>query len=262
MGSQCAIRHRAESLRVTIARVTLARVSIRPPKRAAAVVACFAAVTTSAFAATLTDRNSVEHVLEVDDRVEIRGGPGCGAPATAAASAPATATDVRVLEPKIGDRDDFVRVTDVRVDGTQIRVSAVSEDPDVCREGWDWRGSFEVRGTYRKRIRTVLRTSTGFPRKYGVSPRTLLVSFYDNDRVVRLKWSRFGSKRATGRGVMKEGARRGVPCTRLNCPLNNKRVTVVADRPGACASRTEPVFEYRRVSIFVKSRRVMAYENC
>ena len=225
-------------------------------------IVCFAAVTTSAFAATLTDRNSVVHVLQVDDRAKVRGGPGCDAPAAGSVPLPATARDVTILEPKVGDRDDFVRVTDVRQEGAQIRVSAVTEDPDVCREGWDWVGDFDVKATYKERFRTVLRTSTGFPRKYGTSPRTLLVDFYENDRVVGLKWSRFGSKRTTGRGVMKEGAGRGVPCTRLNCPLNNKRVTVVGDRPGACASRSEPVYEYRRVSIYVKSRRVLAYRNC
>jgi len=215
-------------------------------------LAGMAVIAGSAVGATLTDRNSINPAFRHSGTVTI-GGTGCGSTGSAADTLPAGATGIKVLAPKFGDRMGAARVSEVRVNGNQVSVSAVGDGPEACDPDAEaeppatrqWSATYKVTADYRRRLRTVIRTNfTAHRPKFRLSPRTVYTDRVGRTygKVVRIKWKRFGSKRGTGSGVYKE---------RPAGFDHNKRVTVVASRTGYC--RDSGKFEYREFTVRTRS---------
>ena len=231
--------------------------------RVLACVLAFATFAGTAMAATLTDRNSFSAPFSGGGDVRLAA-TGCGTSASGSVQLPAVATSVKVLYPKVGDRDSDSRVTDVRVHGTTVTITAVGDGEDLCKPGppgdefppstRQWQAEYVVDATYRKRVRALIRTGLDFTPKLRASPTTLPLSRTLTAR--RMKWKRFGSKKATGRGVLKQTTGlRGFRCTRRVCPSNGKRTLIVASKPGECGNRD--VFAYKFVRVYVNGRKLI-----
>jgi hypothetical protein len=199
----------------------------------------------SAFAAPrLTDRNSINPAFRYSDDVAVTG-HGCGSTGSATVTLPAGATGAKPLAPTAGDSDGGVRVTEVRVEGARITIVAVGEGPDQCDPAAaaeppatrPWSAGWKLTAEYRRRVQTLIRTNfTTHRPELRLAPRTVFTDKVGSSiygKVVRLRWTRFGSKRATGAGVY------------LERPAgfdHGKRVTVTASRARYC--RNTGRFEY------------------
>ncbi len=224
-----------------------------------AALAGMAAIAGSALGAPrLTDRNSINPAFRHHGFVTIDG-TGCGASASAADPVPEGATGVKVLAPKVGDRATGARVTEVRLDGRQITVTAVGDGPEMCDPDFGaeppatrrWSATFNnVTATYRRRLQTLIRTNfTASRPKFRLAPRTVYTERIGSGygKVVHIRWKRFGSKRATGSGVFKERPA-GID--------NNKRVTLVAWLARYCVASRK--YEYQRLNVRTRSHLVRA----
>jgi hypothetical protein len=219
-------------------------------------LAGMAALAGSAVGATrLTDRNSINPAFRHSGTVTSTG-TGCGSTGSAVDTVPTGATGIKVLTPKVGDRATGGRVTEVRVAGSQITVTAVGDGPEACDPDPDgeppatrpWSATYKVSADYRRRLQTVIRTNFTAQRpKFRLAPRTVYTDRVGRTygKVVGIKWKRFGSKQATGSGVYKE---------RPAGFDHNKRVKVIASRAGYC--RDSGKFEYREFTVRTRSHLV------
>jgi hypothetical protein len=184
-------------------------------------------------------------------------GVGCGIAASFALALPASATDVRVREPKVGDTTPDSRLTEAAVEGASVRLTAVGDGPLVCDPAADpeppstrpWSGVYDYEIAFRERVSA--RYWSGAGKKLKTRPRSVTIRFVGTVRKIR--WRSFGGRQAVGFGRMVLDSPPGFTCTRRTCPGHGERLKVVLSRPSRCLDNGEAVW-YGRVAFFATRR--------
>ena len=183
-------------------------------------------------------------------------GVGCGVAASLVLALPASATDVQVRKPKVGDTTLDSRLIEAAVEGASVRLTAVGEGPDICDPAAEpeppstrpWIGVYDYDIDFRERVSARHLTDRG---KLKTRPRSVTIRFVATVRKIR--WRTFGGRKAVGFGRMVVDSPPGFTCTRSTCPGHGERFKVVLSRPGRCADG-EPVW-YGRIA-FVTTKRI------
>jgi hypothetical protein len=210
----------------------------------------------------LTDTNSVSFPFAATSNEDFKG-TGCGATATVTKQYPAGATKVKLVEPKVGAREDGTRVTAVTLAGTAATVTVVADGPDVCDparngsaqgEPVSWTANYRVRAEYRRRVQSTIRIfyeSYVFGAKWKVRPKVVQDTRRGgalSERFTGIRWKRFGGKVATGSGRLRQTyCRRGD-----RCPDNGRRIRLVASKPGYCKDSGK--IEYLKLDTYLGGR--------
>jgi hypothetical protein len=227
--------------------------------------------TTGALSATkLTNKNSVTHKLYTATTQRFQG-TNCGTTATIVDTLPTGSTGVKVVTPKVGDRDSPIfaesgtQISAISIVKNQITLTAVADGPKICDptqtgylpgEPVPWQASYKLEADYSRRIPTVIRTyydSYVNGAKWKTKPKTIQDSRKGTPRGVRaryvnLKWSSFGGKKAIATGKAKLGYCRAGD----SCPDNNAPALLVATKPRFCKNSGQ--FEYRNLNIYIRGR--------
>jgi hypothetical protein len=186
-------------------------------------------------------------------------GVGCGVGASVIVGLPASATDVRVRAPKVGDTALDARLTEAAVAGASVRFTAVGDGPVICDPAEDpsvppsrrpWSGAFASRIAFRERVSA--RYWSGHQPRLRTRPRSVTIRFVATVRKIR--WRTFGGRKAIGFGRMRVDEPPGFDCTRRTCPGHGRRFKVVLSRPSRCADWDDAVW-YGRIA-FVTTGRV------
>jgi hypothetical protein len=131
------------------------------------------------------------------DRIDIVG-VGCGVAGSAIVPLPATATDVRVLAPRVRATADESRLTEVAVEGASVRLTAVGAGEDICdpetvdelppdERGWSDNYGYDFR--FRERVSVGSWAGADLTRgKPVLSPRSVTIP--DVARAVRIAGGR------------------------------------------------------------------------
>ncbi len=243
-------------------RATRSAFSSRPLALATALFTTSVIVGGAAAATTLTPANSIPLEFAASSS-ETFTGTNCGATASVVKPLPAGATDIKVAQPKVGDRGkggDGTRVSAVTVAGTVVTITVVADGPLICDpaltgvppgEPVRWTADYDVRAEYKRRVQATIRVfyESYLPgAKWQLRPRTIRDSRRGappGARVSGISWKTFGGKTAVGSGRLRlDYCRRGD-----NCPANGKRIRLVASDPGYCKDSDK--IEYKRLSGFV-----------
>ena len=185
-------------------------------------------------------------------------GVGCGVPASQVLALPASATEVQVREPKVGDTTPDSRLTEAAVEGASVRFTAVGDGPFICDPAADpdppsmrpWSGMYDYDIAFRERVSARYAPGTG---KLKVRPRSVAIRFIATVRKIR--WRSFGGRKAVGFGRMAVDEPPGFTCTRQKCPGHGERFKVVLSRPSRCADYGEAVW-YGKVA-FITTKRIL-----
>jgi hypothetical protein len=188
--------------------------------------------------------------------VEIEG-VGCGVAASSILALPPSATDVRVRAPKVGDTSLDSQLTEAAVAGTSVRFTAVGAGEFICDPAAEpdppstrpWRGEYDYDIAFRERVSA--RFYSGSSRKLKTRPRSVTIRFVA--KVRKIRWRRFGGRKAVGFGRMVVDSPPGFTCTRQKCPGHGERFKVLLSRPSRCADHGEAVW-YGRVGFFATKR--------
>ena len=190
-------------------------------------------------------------------------GTGCGETATVTRRLPARRDGIKVLKPRVGDRDRDTRgtrVTAVTVTGTAVRPRSSPTGP---RSATPRRQASLPASPSRGRPSTTSEPSTSAVcrRRSASSTRaTSLARAGSSARrpsvtVAAARDSASASPASAGRGSA-AGRRSGTGTLRLdycrpsdNCPTNGKRVKLVASKPDYCADSGK--IEYLRLSVYL-----------
>ena len=183
-------------------------------------------------------------------------GVGCGIAASFALALPASATDVRVREPKVGDTALDSRLTGAAVEGAGVRLTAVGDGAAICDPAADptppgmrpWNGVYGYDIAFRERVSARFWSGTG---GLKTRPRSVTIRFVAT--VHRIRWRSFGGREAVGFGRMAVDSPPGFMCTRRTCPGHRERFKVVLSRPSRCLDNGEAVW-YGRVAFFATKR--------
>jgi hypothetical protein len=183
-------------------------------------------------------------------------GVGCGVAASFVLPLPASAAEVQVREPKVGDTSQDSRLTEAAVEGASVRLTAVGDGRFVCDPAADpeppsmrpWTGVYAYDIAFRERVSARYLSGTG---KLKTRPRSVAIRFVATVREIR--WRRFGGRTAVGFGRMVVDSPPGFTCTRRNCPGHGERMKVVLSRPSRCRDTGEAVW-YGRVAFFATRR--------
>ena len=186
-------------------------------------------------------------------------GVGCGAAASLVLALPASATEVQVLEPKVGDTTPESRLTEVAVEGASVRFSAVGDGSRICDPAADpeppgmrpWFGAYDYDIAFRERVSA--RYWSGADNKLRLRPRSVTIRFVATVRKIR--WRSFGGRKAVGFGRLVADSPPGFTCTRRTCPGHGERFKVVLSRPSRCADNDEAVW-YGRIA-FITTKRIL-----
>jgi hypothetical protein len=185
-------------------------------------------------------------------------GVGCGLAASFVLALPPSAAEVRVREPQVGDTTPDSRLTEVAVEGASVRLTAVGEGSYVCDPAEDptppamrpWTAGYRYDVAFRERVSARYWSLTGKLRK---RPRSVEIRFIAT--VHKIRWRRFGGRKAIGFGRMVADSPPGFTCTRSTCPGHGERFKVVLSRPSRCADNGDAVW-YGRVA-FVATKRIV-----
>ena len=185
-------------------------------------------------------------------------GVGCGVAASSVLALPASATQVQVREPKVGDTTPDSRLTGAAVEGASVRLTAVGDGPLICDPAADpeppsmrpWSGVYDYDIAFRERVSARYWSGTG---KLKTRPRSVTIRFVATVRKIR--WRSFGGRKATGFGRMVVDSPPGFTCTRRTCPGHGERFKVVLSRPSRCLDNGEAVW-YGKVA-FVTTKRIV-----
>jgi hypothetical protein len=184
-------------------------------------------------------------------------GVGCGVAASRVLALPASATEVQVREPKVGDTSLDSQLTEAAVVGASVRFTAVGHGPFICDPGDDpepsmrpWSGLYDYDIAFRERVSARYWSLGG---KLKTRPRSVTMRYIATVRKIR--WRRFGGRKAVGFGRMVVDEPPGFTCTRSNCPGHGERFKVVLSRPSRCADNREAVW-YGRVA-FITTKRIL-----
>ncbi|HEX5618056.1 MAG TPA: hypothetical protein VFX51_06535 [Solirubrobacteraceae bacterium] len=191
--------------------------------------------------------------------VEIEG-VGCGVAASTVLPLPASSTDIRVRAPKVGDMALDSQLTEAAVVGAGVRFTAVGAGDFICDPAEDptppstrpWNDKYDYDIAFRERVSA--RFASGFSRKLKTRPRSVTIRFVATVRKIR--WRRFGGRKAVGFGRMVVDSPPGFTCTRRTCPGHGRRFKVLLSRPSRCADFGDAVW-YGRVGFFT-TKRLMA----
>lgn len=186
-------------------------------------------------------------------------GVGCGAAASLVLALPASATEVQVREPRVGDTTPESRLTEAAVEGASVRFTAVGDGAPICDPAEDpeppslrpWSGVYDYDIAFRERVSA--RYWSGTSNKLKTRPRSVTMRFIATVRKIR--WRSFGGRKAVGFGRMVVDSPPGFTCTRRTCPGHGERFKVVLSRPSRCADNDEAVW-YGRVA-FVTTKRIL-----
>jgi len=189
-------------------------------------------------------------------------GTGCGAVATLTRRLPAGSMGIKVVKPRIGDRDRDrgTRVTAVIVTGTTVKVTVLADGPSICDpartgvpagEPVKWTATYDLRAEYKRRVQATIRVfyeSYIHGARWEARPATISDSrrgWENPERATGIRWTRFGGTTAIGFGTLRlDYCRRGD-----NCPTNGKRIRLVASKPGYCKDSGK--IEYLRLAGFI-----------
>lgn len=188
-------------------------------------------------------------------QAEIKG-VGCGVAASLVLTLPASATAVRVREPKVGDTTSESRLTEAAVASAGVRLTAVGDGEVICdpAEGSTppsmrpWNGLYDYGIAFRERVSARYWSGAGRLKR---RPRSVTIRFVATVRKIR--WRAFGGRTAVGFGRMVVDSPPGFTCTRRTCPGHGMRFKVVLSRPSRCADNGEAVW-YRRIAFFTTKR--------
>jgi hypothetical protein len=188
-------------------------------------------------------------------QAEIKG-VGCGSAASLVLALPASATAVRVREPKVGDTTPESRLTEAAVAGAGVRLTAVGAGGAICDPAEDptppsmrpWTGTYDYDLAFRERVSARYWSGAG---KLKTRPGAVRIRFVATVRKIR--WRSFGGRKAVGFGRMVVDSPPGFRCTRRSCPGHGRRFRVVLSRPSRCADNGEAVW-YGRVAFFTTKR--------
>jgi hypothetical protein len=183
-------------------------------------------------------------------------GVGCGVAASHVVALPAAATDVRVREPAVGDTTPESRLTEAAIAGASVRLTAVGDGRLICDPAADaeppnmrpWFGVYDYDIAFRERVSARYWSVTG---KLRTRPRAVTIRYLATVRKIR--WRRFGGRKAVGFGRMVMVSPPGFTCTRSTCPGHRERIKVVLSRPSRCADNGDAVW-YGRVTFRATER--------
>lgn len=169
---------------------------------------CGATLAGPAVGAGLTDRNSVRlEFLSVKEFDVV--GTGCGASGTGSVTLAAPPRGVskafafKVVKPKVGARDGYVRVTAVQVTGQTITVTAVADAAECAAQSTGppaqtaWSARFDPDISFTRRVQARLRASEKKAPKLG-PPKSIRLG--TGDTLKGIRWKGFGGKTATAKG--------------------------------------------------------------
>ena len=185
-------------------------------------------------------------------------GVGCGVAASQVLPLPASAAEVQVREPAVGDTTPESRLTEAAVEGASVRFTAVGDGPDICDPAADpeppamrpWTGVYDYAVAFRERVSSRYVSLAG---KLKTRPRSVAIRFIATVRKIR--WRSFGGRKAVGFGRMAVDEPPGFTCTRSKCPGHGERFKVVLSRPSRCADLGEAVW-YGKVA-FITTKRIV-----
>ncbi len=190
-------------------------------------------------------------------------GTGCRETETFTRRLPAGATGIKVVKPRIGDRDRDsrgTRVTAVTVTGTTVRVTVIADGPSVCDpaqtgvppgEPVKWGARYDLRAEYKRRVQATIRVfyeSYLYGARWQLRPTTISDGRRGSrlgERFTGIRWTKFGGRTAIGFGTQRLDYCRPDD----NCPTNGKRVKLVASKPDYCADSGK--IEYLRLSVYL-----------
>jgi hypothetical protein len=137
-----------------------------------------------------------------------------------------------------------------------VRFTAVGDGPFICDPAEDpeppstrpWSGVYDYDIAFRARVRARYWALTG---KLRTRPRSVAIRYIATVRKIR--WRRFGGRKAVGFGRMVVDSPPGFTCTRRTCPGHGERFKVMLSRPSRCADNGEAVW-YGRVAFFTTKR--------
>jgi hypothetical protein len=190
---------------------------------------------------TLTSRNSVVAPLLIGDSITVNG-VGCNVPASATMTLPAGAFDVKVKRPAVGARSLDARLTNASVQGNAVTFTAIADGDAVCDPDAEatppanrpWSAGFDVEVRFKQRVTVVLWDPDQTRGKvFMVRPREVRIRAFAAAR--RVRWRRFGGRKAVGFGSFKSLT----PCAG-GCSDNGTRLRVELTRPGHCPGLTLP----------------------
>lgn len=185
-------------------------------------------------------------------------GIGCGSTATGTLTLPparrgvSRAFGIKVVEPKVGDRDQNgnVRATDVRVSGSTITVAMVADSPALCTAESDtppaereWVARFRPDILFDRRVQARVRADA---RRKTAKLRPRSMRFQSGDVLRRIRWTRFGGKTATGVARYRANYP-GIRCTPKLCRGHNSRAKIKAYRVRRCPDTGH--LEYTRLTV-------------
>jgi hypothetical protein len=211
---------------------------------------------------TLTDANSITIPGSLDSAQSFEG-ESCGGVATRSRPLPAGSENVVVTSPRVGDRDrnGATRVTAVAVAGTVMTVTVVADGPANCdprRPTAEWRADYTFAAKFTRRVQPVMRVyfeSFLAGAKWAARPKTVSDSragARTRDVFTGIRWQQYGGRKAVGTGKLKlDYCRRGDAC-----PLQGKRVRLVASAPGPCKDSGR--VEYLKLTVSIGSRPYMS----
>jgi hypothetical protein len=188
--------------------------------------------------------------------VEIQG-VGCGVAASTVLPLPASSTDIRVRAPTVGDTTFDSQLTEAAVAGASVRFTAVGAGADICDPAAEpdppstrpWSAEYDYDIAFRERVSA--RFYSGTSNRLKTRPRSVKMRFIATVRKIR--WRKFGGRKAVGFGRMVVDSPPGFTCTRRTCPGHGERFKVLMWRPSRCADHDEAVW-YGRVGFFTTKR--------
>ncbi|MGH2960299.1 MAG: hypothetical protein ACRDKE_11890 [Solirubrobacterales bacterium] len=211
-------------------------------------------------ATKLTNKNSVSFPFATSGFVE-GSGVGCGSSASVTFAAQLGAYNLKVTEPTLGpvEPGNNVRVASITVDKNVVTIGLIADGAEICTPSdpetppatIPWRANFKVFAEYDRRVQVPVRNdlTLGPGTKWKIKPSTIWNGKGSlGEKLYGLKWNRFGSKKAVGKGrLLQLYCKRGD-----NCPDNRKRAKITLSNPGYCQSSGQ--LEYRHMKIVVRGR--------
>ena len=217
----------------------------------------------SAAETKLDPSNSILFPFYASFTERVAGRDGCGEVATLTKRLPAGATGIKVVEPRVGDRDrgdGGTRVTAVVVTGRTVKVTVLADGPSVCDpaetgvpsgEPVKWTATYELLATYERRVQATIRVfyeSYVHGARWQSRPKTISDTRRGariSERVTGIRWTSFGGTTATGFGTLRLNYCRPGD----NCPTNGKRIRLVASKPDYCKDSGK--IEYLRLAGYI-----------
>jgi hypothetical protein len=184
-------------------------------------------------------------------------GVGCGVAASTVLALPPSSTDVQVREPKVGATTPDSRLTEAVGVGASVRFTAVgageficdpAEDPTTPPSMRSWSGVYDYDIAFRERVSARYWALNG---KLKTRPRSVGIRYVAT--VKKIRWRKFGGRKAIGFGRMVVDSPPGFTCTRHSCPGHGRRFKVVLSRPSRCADNGDAVW-YGKVAFYTTKR--------